>query len=104
MAGHYLKEWREHRGLTQEQASEASGVSQSVLTRLESNKREYKERHLEALAKAYRCTTAELLGTDPTASSGEVISMMDRMLKIPPHKREQALRILDTFTEDKEEG
>lgn len=67
MAKHFLKEWRKFREMTLEQAEEASGLSHSVITRLENDRRDYSAHHLIALAKAYRCSEPDLLGRNPLA-------------------------------------
>lgn len=100
MAGHYLKEWREYRGHTQEQAAELSGISQSVLARIESGAREYKEHHLASLADAYMCELWELLGKDPNEDSdaSDIVNLWDQ---VPSRNRPQARQILETFTDKK---
>lgn len=100
MAGHYLKEWREGRGYTQEQASELSGISQSVLARIETGSREYKEHHLIALATAYGCEVWELLGVNPREpdESSDIVNLWDH---IPVGNRDQARQILETFADKK---
>jgi transcriptional regulator with XRE-family HTH domain len=39
---HYLREWREHRGLLQEQLAEMAGTSKSVISRFETGERHMK--------------------------------------------------------------
>lgn len=101
MAEHYIKEWREFRGYTQDQAAELSGISQSVLARIESGAREYKEHHLTALAGAFMCETWELLGKNPTAAEAPPSDIESIWDHIPASNREQARRILETFADKK---
>ncbi|MDG1419245.1 MAG: helix-turn-helix transcriptional regulator [Maricaulis sp.] len=99
MGKSYFTEWREHRSLTQEQASEASGISVSVLSRIENGKRKFDENHLAALAKAYNCDTWELLGRNPLDEPAPVTSIWARILD--KSKQAQALQVLETFTDKK---
>lgn len=101
MQKHFLRSWREHRSLTQEEAAEASGISQSVLTRIETGAREYKEHHLIALAVTYNCSPADLIGVNPLATiaqdHAEIVGIWGR---IPQEKRPHARQILETFEDD----
>jgi transcriptional regulator with XRE-family HTH domain len=54
---HFFKEWREHRGLTQEEVAGVIGMSHASLSRIENDKQDYTGAVLEALAEVY--------GTDP---------------------------------------
>ncbi|MCJ8334639.1 MAG: helix-turn-helix transcriptional regulator [Epibacterium sp.] len=90
----YLREWRDFRGLTLEQAAERSQLSVSVLSRLETRKRKYNEEHLVGLAEAYRCEPWELLGKDPESYSGDVYKLM---MQIPEKDRSRAIQALRLF-------
>lgn len=82
--------------MTQEQAAERSGVSQSTLTRIETGVREYKEHHLDALARAYLCTPAQLIGADPN-SSGRGADIVDIWDHIPKEQRAAAQQMLQAL-------
>lgn len=79
----YLKSWRKHRGLTQDQVvnrleiheDPAMPKTTASLSRLENGKQPYSQRVLEALADIYTCETWELLGRDPT-KGGVVVDMV----------------------------
>ena len=57
----YIAEWREARGLTQEQLAERISMSRSTLSKMETSDSPYTQRSLEAIAVALRCKPHELL-------------------------------------------
>lgn len=62
---HFIKEWRKHRELTQDQLADRIGVAVSTISQLESYKQGYSQATLEALAEALRCEPADLLMRNP---------------------------------------
>lgn len=92
--GHYVREWRKHRGLTQEQLAGRLGVAVSTVSQLENGKQGYSQATLEALADALRCEPWQLLSVDPT-KEGEVV---DLMRLINDRNRDQAIRVLKALT------
>lgn len=99
---HYLKEWRKHRGFTQDQVLErlaeiddpllpGTGAS---LSRVENGKQPYSERLLGALADIYRCEPWELIGRNPE-KEGRVIDFWAR--KLNDQQQKQALAILEAM-------
>ena len=86
MAGPYLKEWRKHRQLTQDQVVDRLAslddpllpTTAASLSRLENGKQPYGQRILEALAEIYQCEPDHLIGRDPT-KEGEVIDLWSRL-------------------------
>lgn len=63
---HFIKEWRTiHAKLTQEVAAERSGLDRTLISKVENGVRMYDEGFLEAAAKVYRCTPADLIGRHP---------------------------------------
>ena len=92
--GHYVKEWRKHRGLTQEQLAGRLGVATSTVSQLETGKQGYSQATLEALAEALSCEPWQLISMDP-GKEGEVIDLV-RMLN--DAQRDQALRVLRALT------
>lgn len=76
---HFFKEWRQHRGLTQEQAAARIDIDRTTLGRIESLKIAYTQQVLEAVADAYMCEPWDLLNVDP-GKEGEVIDL-SRVLK-----------------------
>ncbi len=66
----FLKEWREHVGLDQEEAATRLNVSRTLLSKIENAKSPYTQRLLEAAAEVYGRKPAELIACDPTAPDG----------------------------------
>ena len=97
MAKHYLKQWRKHRNLTQDQVVDRLVVLEDALlpqtaaslSRLENGKQPYSERIIEALAEIYQCEPDHLIGRDPT-KEGEVIDLWQR-LTLDERKQAQAI-------------
>jgi DNA-binding Xre family transcriptional regulator len=90
----FIREWRKHRGLNQEQLAERVGIGQNTLSRIETGKIAYTQPVLEAIADAMNCSVADLLIRDPTNPMG-IWSIWDQ---IPVPQRDQAVRVLETFT------
>ncbi len=62
---HYLQQWREHRGLSQEQAAIRLAISRTQLSEIENMRSPYSQGLLEAAADAYGCGPADLILRDP---------------------------------------
>ena len=101
MAGPYLKEWRKHRQLTQDQVVDRLAslddpllpTTAASLSRLEKGKQPDGQRILEALAEIYQCEPDHLIGRDPT-KEGEVIDLWSRLTL---SQRRQATAILQAI-------
>ena len=91
---HFFKEWRDFRGLTQEQATSRLGWSQSKISRIESGATPYNQDDLEAAAEAYNCEPGDLIGVDPF-KAGEIV---DLMRLINEKNKDQAIRVLRALT------
>jgi transcriptional regulator with XRE-family HTH domain len=90
---HYIKEWRKHRGLTQEQLAERIGMARSYLALIESGRRRYDQPFLEHAAEALQCSPADLIMRNPTDPDG-LWSIYDT-LSAPERKQAvQLLRVL----------
>lgn len=63
---HFFAKWREAAGLTQEQAMQQLGWSQSKMSRIENLVTPFNQDDLEAAAELYGCNPAALLLVDPT--------------------------------------
>lgn len=61
----FLKEWRNHRGLTQEQLAERSELSQGLISQLEKNTTDFSGETLARLANALQCEPADLMMRNP---------------------------------------
>lgn len=72
---HFIKEWREYRGLTQEQVADRIGVSATTFGRIEGSKVPYNQDFLEEAAYALQCEPGDLLHVNPT-KEGDVVDLM----------------------------
>ncbi|ASE38450.1 XRE family transcriptional regulator [Brevundimonas vesicularis] len=108
--GHFLKQWRQHAGLSQQAACEAAialmedrvvaegeevdikrlGLTQGNLARIENGKTPYNQRLLEILAEVYRTDVASLIMRNPEDPEG-IWSIYDQ---IPASQRPVALKML----------
>lgn len=62
----YLAAWRKYRNLTQEQLAERTGITQGMISQLETGRSDFSGKVLEMLADALMCEPADLLMRDPT--------------------------------------
>lgn len=101
-----MREWREKRGLTQEQMAQAItafkmlGADISNYERATS-KRRWNEDHLYEFARVLKVEPWWLLGADPTDPSG-LLPFVTAYQAIPPARRAAALRVLEAFAENDE--
>jgi transcriptional regulator with XRE-family HTH domain len=93
----YLRQWRKYRELTQEELAAQAGISQGMVSLLETGKSDYTGELLETIAKTLGCTPADLLTRDPLDMEAPW-SIWDSM---PPEQRRQAIRILRALAEEK---
>lgn len=63
---HFVKEWRKHLGMTQEDLAEKVGTVVSSISQLENGRQGYSQAMLESLAEAFGCTPADILRIDPS--------------------------------------
>jgi transcriptional regulator with XRE-family HTH domain len=111
--GHFLRQWRKHRGLSMEAALEAAGalvedrvmaegeegslkkigLSQPNLSRIETGKTPYNQALLEILAEVYQTDVPSLIMRDPSDPEG-IWSIYDQ---IPTTQRPTALKVLSGF-------
>jgi transcriptional regulator with XRE-family HTH domain len=89
----FLREWRQHRQLTQERLADRLGISKQHISDMERGRRQYNQAMLEAAAEALACEPADLIMRDPTAPQA-IWTIWDQ---IPPEDREQALKVLTSF-------
>jgi transcriptional regulator with XRE-family HTH domain len=63
--GHFIAEWRDFRGLTQDMLAERLGTSKASISRIESGKQPYSQPFLEACAEALTTDAASLIMRNP---------------------------------------
>lgn len=90
----FLKEWREYRGLTQEQAAERLNVSRTLLSKIENAKSPYTQGFMEAAAEAYNCDVPDLIMRDPNSP---LWSIYDTLKTLPKADQEHIEAIVKTF-------
>lgn len=61
----FLREWRDHCGINQQDAADAINVSRGLLSKIENAHSPYLQQHLEGLAALYECSPADILARDP---------------------------------------
>ena len=66
---HFIREWREYRGLTQAELANAISVDRTYLNKIERGKRHYQAYVLEAMATHLECAPGDLLSRRPDHSS-----------------------------------
>ena len=79
----YLREWREFRGLTQEQAAERFGIDRSHLSKVERRQVPYSQGLIEAAADAYNCEPKDILGVNPFMA-GELVDLSALLGNVDP--------------------
>lgn len=89
----YLREWRKHRGYTQERLAEMTGLSKPYISQLERGEREYNQHLLDVLADALRCEPGHLVTVDP-ARMAAIWSIWET-LTTP--QREQAVAVIEAI-------
>ena len=90
---HFIRAWREYRGLTQEQFAERIGINRAYLSKIETGKRRYDQPFLEAAADVLRCDPADLIVRDPRDPEG-IWSIWDTLA---PAQRVQVVEIAKTL-------
>jgi transcriptional regulator with XRE-family HTH domain len=63
---HFIRAWREHRGLTQEQLADRLGTTKANISRIENLRQGYTQDFLEACADALMTDPASLIMRDPS--------------------------------------
>lgn len=86
---HYIREWRRHRGYTQEELADLLGATASSISQLENNKQGYSQATLEAIAVILECTPADLLSRDPNDTEN-IWALWNEAL---PEQRQKLLQI-----------
>lgn len=90
---HFIKEWREHRGLTQEQVADRVGIAATTWGRIENGKSPYSQDFLEEAAYALNCEPWDLLNRDPS-KEGEVYDLMRHLDEAQKREAETFIRFL----------
>lgn len=94
---HFIREWRTHRGLNQEQLAERIEISRPQLSKIENSTREADLALLERIAEALMTDPASLIMRDPTDPEG-IWSIWDTL---SPTQRDTGIRHLQVIKGDK---
>jgi transcriptional regulator with XRE-family HTH domain len=97
---HYLKEWRETKGVGQQDAAAAITLSRTMLSKIENMENPYQQQYVEGLARLYRCTPADLIGSDPNAVPRDAGSKLRTSLLaygVDGADLQQVMDIIETF-------
>ncbi len=74
LGAHFMRAWREKKGINQDEAAEFISVSRTLLSKIENSKSPYSQPYVEGLARLYDATPADLLCRDPNAKPAPVRS------------------------------
>lgn len=94
---HFIREWREHRGLTQERLASRLDITKGALSNVETGKSGYTEPMLKALAYALLCEPSDLIVRNPMQED-PIWSIWDN---IPVSERPRVIRLIKEFAEPK---
>ncbi len=89
----FLREWRKHRGYTQEQLAEMIGTTHATLSRIERGLLPYNQGFLERAAEMLMCEPADLLVRNPEDPEG-IWSIWDNA---KPGQRRQIVEVAKTL-------
>lgn len=92
----FLREWRKYRDLSQEELGAKMGVTQGMISHLETGEADYTGETLESLAKALDCTTFQLLFVNPITGvvDSAVSDGVAAYESLPDREKRQAIEIM----------
>ena len=90
---HFIREWRQYRGLTQETLADRLETTKANISRIENLKQGYTQDFLEACAVALRTEATNLINRDQTDPEG-IWSLWDQA---KPAERRQIVEIAKTL-------
>jgi len=93
---HFLREWRDFRGLSLAEAAEPLQTSDSNLARIEKGHVPYNQDLLELAAQAYRCSLCDLLSHDPTKAQ-QLVDALDLMREAGPEDLRRLIPMIDSY-------
>lgn len=92
---HYVKEWREFMGWSQEELGAMAHASQSKIARVESGERGLKTSFLRDLARVFKVPASALLEVNPKTESGaQTASMLLAWNKLTSGQRADVLKMV----------
>lgn len=88
----FLKAWRQHTGMTQQELADRLGTSKSIISELESGHQRWNRDHLAEIGFALGIEPEDLLRRPETSPDLQLIWQ-----RIPESQRAHALAILETY-------
>ena len=92
----FLKQWREHLGLSQEALGNRLDTTGATISRIENGKNNFKREMLEEIADALGVEPGDLY-RDPTKPDYQLWKILTGM---PPEQQRQALKIIQALEKD----
>jgi transcriptional regulator with XRE-family HTH domain len=92
----FLRQWRKHRALSQEEAADRIGVKQGTLSKVERGELPYNQDFLERVALAYGCEPEDLLSVNPLKPDPLRLVVSD-LRKAPADVRARAINVLEAL-------
>jgi transcriptional regulator with XRE-family HTH domain len=87
---HYVRQWRDFRGLTQEQLAERVGKSRALITQIEKGWTDLTEEMIYSLSEALNCEPGDLFRVNPQ-KAGAVVDITDMLKNSDPAIQAEAL-------------
>lgn len=94
---YFFREWRKHRGYSQETLAEMVGLTASSISQLENGKQGFSDSTLVALAKALKCRPGDLLLWGPIHGEQEILAMLRRIDGLKPENVTVLLAAIQGF-------
>lgn len=92
----FLRQWREYRNLTLEQAGDRIGIDASQLGRIERAVYPYNQGFMEAAAMAYMCEVPDLIVRNPKDKSA-VWTLIDAVRAAPPETQKTIQAVVESI-------
>lgn len=93
---HFIKAWREHKGVSQEAAAEFLEISRANLSKVERGIVPYSQDLLEKMADLYSCSAGDLIMRDPSDKSAPW-SIMDALRLASPEEVARISAIIEAL-------
>lgn len=96
----YLRQWREYRGLSQDDLAAAINTTKSVVSLLENEKRPLSSKWLRRIADALNTRPGYILDHDPNEVEADIFDLWSRMSDTERGQAANILRALRTGTDN----
>lgn len=93
---HFIREWRQFKGYTQERLAALVDMSTSSISQLERGQQGYTEDSLARIADALGCLPGDLLTRDPNKPEDHLWRIINGM---PAAEKAQAIRLVKALTD-----